>query len=340
VSLSQKLSRVPLTDRSVLQGIVGTIEFSLRLLDSVHIGSGELSLIVKSQSDVKRLAQDILAKKSIERAGAKAVDLTSIGLRFVRLGNRLCVLGSTLKGVIRARLELMAGKRGSEVTASACLTFAGPPPTKPPAPGSQGWRHVKIWGSAASVNREAESYLEEESISELCPVCNLLGAPGAVSRVLFGNACCDNCSTQLCTISEYGMMLEVLPLGTVLRGSVTLRGVAVEELGLLLIGMGFDGMNFKPVLLGRLKYAGKGMGRAVFSLEKLVVAPYSVSYLSELGVSAKQSGNGYIVEGGELGKLIGIAFAKARKRYPDVEPFSEAEEKEGISQELNLVRCS
>jgi hypothetical protein len=136
------------------------------------------------------------------------------------------------------------------------------------------------------------------------------------------------------------MLLEALPPGPVLRGLVTLRGVVIEELGLLLIGMGFDGVSFKPVLLGRLKYAGKGMGRAVFSLEKLVVTPYSVSYLSELGVGVKQSDYGYIVEGEELNKLIGIAFARARKRYPDIEPFSEAEEKERISQELNLVRCS
>lgn len=336
----QKLSRVPLTSRSALQGVTGVIVFSLKLLDGVHVGSGELNLIVRDLNAVKRFSREILAKKNIERVGAEIVNLISIGLKFVKLGTKLCIPGSTLKGVVRTRLELIAGKRGSGDTSSACLTFAGPPLTKLPTPGSQGWRHARIWGRAVSIDREAESYLEEEFVSELCPICNLFGAPGVASRTLFSNACCDNCSTHVCTVSEYNMRLEILSPGTVLKGSIALRGVVVEELGLLLIGMGFDGNNFKPILIGRLKYAGEGMGRALLSLEKLIVAIYSVDYLEKLGVGVKQGDEGYVVEGDELKKLVYTAFAKARERYPDIEPFSEAEEKERISQQLNLVRCS
>jgi len=339
VPLSQKLSRVPLTDRSSLKGVTGILIASLRLLDKVHVGSGEFNLIVSDWNAVKRLSQEVLASKAIERVGAQAVNLMSISLKFTRVGQKVCIPGSAIKGVIRTRLELMAGKRGSGNVTSVCLSFARPRMKGLPAPGSQGWRHARIWGLTVLVDREPESYLEEEQIFELCPVCNLFGAPGTASRVLFSDMCCDNCSTQMCAISEYNMRVDVLPPGTMLKSSIVLRGVTVEELGLLIIGMGFDGINFKPILIGRMKYSCEGMGKAVFSIEKLRVATYSLDYIKGLGVSIKQSTEGFVIEGEELKKLINVAFSKARERYPDVEPFSEAEEKENLSSQLNLVRC-
>ena len=342
MSSSQALNRVALTPRSLLSGIVGRLELKARLVDRVHVGSGELRLSIKDRGLVVKLARELLATKDPHRAAKRALELMSVEQAFVKLGDRLCIPGSTIKGLVRSRLELMAGRRGQDVKASACLSVAGPLLAKPPAPGLPGWRHAKIWGSAVLVERERESYHEEGLAADLCPICNLLGAPGVASRVYFSDLCCvERCSPSICAFQEYGMRLEVLEPGATLSGALTLRGVALEELGLLFIGLGFDGSSFKPLLVGRAKYMAENFGRVVFEPRSLVVVrELSVELLRSVGLSPRCEGRYCVVEGVELNKLLVEAFKAARGKYPDIEPFSEAEEKERLAASLNLARCS
>jgi len=340
MSLQQKLNKVQFTSRSDLTGITGKLEVILRLIDNIHVGSGELKLKFRDSTVVKRLAQDLISKKDIVRVGIEASNLMFIEQALVRVGGKVCIPGSTIKGLIRSRLELMAGKRGNDIIASACLSSAVPPPPKPPPIGSPGWRHARIWDKAISVLRESESYLEEEVIVDLCPICNLFGAPHIMSRVFFSDFYCgDGCDISECVFTEYGMRLEILRPNTVLKGNIVLRGVTLEELGLLLIGIGFDGTEFKPILIGRMKYAAEGFGKARFEVSKFVVSEYSINYLKSIDIELKRIDHHIVIDDG-LRRLLSIAFNEARKKFPDIEPFSEAEEKDRLATNLNLRRCS
>jgi hypothetical protein len=341
MSFSQRLNKVPLTSRDNLSQITGKLEVNLRLIDRVHVGSGGLKLKSKDPILIKRLAKEIISGKDISRIGVEAVNLVFIEQDFVRVGNKVCIPGSTIKGLIRSRLELMAGKRGNDVVASACLSIPSRPLTQPLPIGTPGWRHVRIWDKAVTVLREGESFLEEELVSELCPICNLFGAPHISSRVFFNDFYCeDRCEVTTCVFKDYGMRLEVLEPNSVFRGGVILRGVTLEELGLLLIGMGFDGNQFKPVLIGRMKYAAEGFGKVRFEVIKLIVSEYAIKYLEGVGISLRCIDFNYIIDGDELRKLLNLAFNEARKKFPDIEPFSESEEKDRLNVNLNLTRCS
>lgn len=342
----QSIKKVSLSDRWYLKGLTGTLHLELESLQHIAVFSGhtrlqgdEMSLRYAADS----IRKQVLAGKFIDINSVRgAIDKLRIVLKHIYTAGLPCIPGSTVKGTIRSRLELMAGGRGKLPEASACISVEEHIPRTPPTPGKPGWRHITIWGSAVTVERERESYIEEEYVAELCPVCNIFGGPGIASRVMFSDFC--GCKTVV-KDTVYGMPMEFLPPNCVLKGFVILRGLSLAELGLLLIGMGFNGSSFKPILIGRFKYAGKNIGKAVFRAVKLELRRVYLDMLrgdekERLGlknIALKAVGDLYIAEGATLNQILERAFNAARREYPDIELFSEAEEKELRARNLALV---
>ena len=253
------VDRRTFTDRCLLRGRVsGVLTLSCEVVKRIdgldnflHVGSGAAELaydknkireLVRSSRDIRELIKCLENKPDILRVEHMDV---------VKYAGEPYIPGTSLKGMVRARLELSF--RAVNNIVKACFTRASP---SIPAPGSPGWTHFRLWQPATLESRGRMCNLTRGN--RACVVCDLLGAPGLISRVYFGNLKHESGRLVKLELEHDGGSEKLIALepGSRFRGGeVALRGLTEAELGLLLIGLGAtDQGRFVLVLMGRSKY--------------------------------------------------------------------------------------
>jgi len=170
-------------------------------------------------------------------------------VKFMRVGDNVVVPGNTVKGAIRSRLELLfdcscynSFGRGSSTGVSS--------------------RYVNIFHPKDKGSDE----FDEDTNMYICPVCNVFGTAGLASRVIFTDLKLTD-STKIGMFSHEGVVYEVVTKNAEFVGSIIMKGLDEDEIGMVLYGMGCRGSSdFKVMLLGRFKYERRDFGRVKFSI--------------------------------------------------------------------------
>ncbi len=337
----------PFTGRDVLVGLTGVISYELVTRSYIHVGSGRSILGVSKDlaNAVKRanILEDALRIFKLPQY-REGVRFTCLEL--VRYGGKVCIPGSSIKGVVRSRLELLSSPINDRV--ESCFRVVDSPPMQvQPPQGSQGWRHARIWWDAPSQERVSTCNPLEGDYS-LCVICDIFGAPGVASRVFFSNACSDKVEVET-KVLDYGECLELIPPNKSFLGELSFTSLKPSELGLVLLGMGAgsDG-TFKEILLGKSRYrirrAREGskleLGRVVFKLRSIKLRDYSLSeYLSnepklkEILSKCSRSNYSIICRDEVLNELISELVRKALTKF---KTFSKADTFSEVRRKLEL----
>ncbi|RLE63831.1 MAG: hypothetical protein DRN53_01630 [Thermoprotei archaeon] len=215
----------------------------------LHVGTGKLKLFIAPQV-FDRVRKEREFSRIVNYMRGKPYLVKYDYAELVRFAGKLCIPGSTVKGMCRSRIELLAISRDENV--NFCFRFSSRTPPKEISKGEKGWRHFRIWASATWEDRISQCNPLKEG--NVCRTCDLFGAPGLTSRVFFG----DLYSEEDIVISmelDHEEKIEAIPPGSSFRGEISFMCLRPEELGLILIGLGAkrDG-SFARVLLGRSKY--------------------------------------------------------------------------------------
>lgn len=272
------VKREPYRDRRIFNPIEGIIEAEIEVcsqqkqgMDSyLFVGSGEEEVICRREDLERFLREGRWDHATLEKY---ARQLSIGGRAFQGLldpgkGERLrAILGASVKGNVKSRLQLIL--QPHEGIAIACL-YPASELRSPPRVRSNGWRHYEIWKESLQYSRGRPCNINVEP--NVCTVCNLFGAPGLSSLIEFGTFYMRQGTIR--ELVEGSEKLYAAIPGSKFIGSISFRGLRLEELGLLLIGMGYpepDGRP-RPVLLGSHKYRGLGknlMGRIVYNVISL-----------------------------------------------------------------------
>jgi len=332
-----KVVRRPFTPRDAdANRVSGALWARLEALSYIHVSSGRERIEVL-RSDLARPENLRFIEEALTQGRISQVERLTEAVRVgyidnVVYGGRVCVPGSTIKGLLRSRLELCPSQGGESL---ACLLTESPPLRSLPPPGQHGWRHARIWWPSVAEDRGPRCNPIAFGDYSLCIVCNLFGAPGVVGRVAPSNFCCE---ASCCEPRDlpYGERVYAIKPGSTLRGCIHFNSLTLEELGLLLIAMGITAQSTVgvEVLIGKHKYAYRDMGRARFVLEKLVVPARLVETLrSVASVEPRVSGSIAVIEGDGLTKLVKRAIEQALQEYPQYKSlhgFSEARKRDEV----------
>jgi len=229
-------------------GLEGVIELEMTVeSDYLHVGQGKRGVeLVKSVDDVEKLVEQALQGKlpNVEGYFSKEAFLLN------KQGDKVVIPGSTIKGLVRSRLELSIP--------GSCYIVSRPS------------------NSSSSVYKRIFNPLPKPSdrfdireYREVCPVCDLLGNSGLASRVSFSDFVMTSGKTSF--VSKANANYEVVTKGSKFIGKVVYRSIkSVEELGMLLYGFGLrqDGSS-KVMLLGRFKFSDRQFGRVKFSVKNM-----------------------------------------------------------------------
>jgi len=325
-------------DLVLSRGIYGSLEIHAGTRTLLHIGVGGESLSIDPHiiNNVKKIVFTSISRevnidyiiKELSRLiarhglGAKIYSIT-------RYNDRIVIPGTSLKGAVRSRLELLFKAVNYEVP--SCFRLAGPARSSPAPKGTHGWRHQRIWPSSLenrepSCNVSATEYWEDIKV---CIVCDMFGAPGLRSRVNFGN---------LEPISEVGairvgvliknrpIFFEFVDKDSMFKGVISIEGLSLEELGLLSIAMRL--LEDKPILIGRFKYvkhrvkkdnnvAEEWFGRLDIKPVRLRIpfyAEHSANLLKENNIGYTRKGVELVVENDVI-RLLKLAEDTAKKKY-------------------------
>jgi CRISPR/Cas system CSM-associated protein Csm3 (group 7 of RAMP superfamily) len=296
--------------RDRITGLCGSIEASIRAcakrlndpFDSyLHVGTGTLRFkIGLSEGEMWSL----LKRFGLERTAYLYSQEIVKGIDFSQMPSsqdRPIIPGSTVKGNVRARLELSF--RAIDGKVRVCFVRASKPES---AALRKAWRHRKIWGDVLRENRGP--CCDHTKGRPVCLLCDVFGATGLAGLVSFEDFTDRDVVLEQIE-GEYGIKLMAAPPGSEFIGSIHFTNLREEELGLLMLGMGLDGSKEgRPVLLGRLRYVGKiggkTIGRVRYSIRRLVLSPLSQPY--------QDLNPGSSAEGDILDQLVGSLSSKAR----------------------------
>jgi len=245
----------------------------------------------------------------------------------LRYGGKVVIPGSTLKGLCRARIQLLS-------TGKKYISFTLEPASKnirPPAKYFRGWRHFKLWFPATSEYRQ----LIRGSLSVDEDIFGRSSKTQSVaSRVFFGNLVAEGeCIDRL--VLDHGEKLEVVRKGTVFEGEISFIGLRPEELGLIVIGLRLH--EDKPVLIGRSKYRRREeTGEREVILGRLSISPveyrfrwYSKPVLEELKVGFEEEDGWIIIK--NVTDFTRLIAEKAFEKFPELrKDFDEVERLEEI----------
>jgi len=307
----------------------------------LHMGSGalELSYDERAVRELAVRAADVRDFIRILQSQPEAVKAEH--MEVVRYADRPCIPGSSLKGTVRSRLELSFTAVNRRVR--SCFHRAG----KPPASGQPGRVHFELWKPATEESRvigfrgrkpvrdrvcDATRVFDRVRV---CVVCDLLGAPGLASRVLFGNL--EHRKGRLIKLELDGHeKLWAFEPGSTFEGDVAFVSLREEELGLLLVGLGAtrDG-SFNPILMGKSKYRPRKVirsdppgweGKTVrFGAVKLDIKEMVFMHVGEGGPCED------VLVGDELKRRIGHLVARASHAYDGLNVgFSEVSRLSGM----------
>jgi len=240
----------------------------------IHIGSGSIKPLF-DLNKVKDVSMDELEKLTSELKFLENV-LPS------RSGNYY-IPGSSLKGAIRSRAELMFKNQAGEVP--ACFIVYNPREEPKEA-------HLRIWGDVIFENRFK---CDAGRFSRVCEVCDIFGAPSLLSKVSFGDLIpVDSDPVEIVEI--YNVPQMIFRKGTKFRGIIQFGGLENYQIGLLLHAMRV--LDNKPILIGRYKYKKvkiegreKYFGRLKFSITK--IEPDNIDISEALSAFKEKLGSFY-----------------------------------------------
>ena len=251
-----KATRRDMADPSAM--LMGKLRLICKVLEEVdgipnflHIGSGEYKLSYDEKA-LKALETKVTDLKGlIEHLQGQPEILRAEYMDIVRYANKPCIPGSSIKGTVRARLELsFTAEKGvvySCFHSADRLSYKNQP----------GWFHFKLWMPATQEQRNNNKVCNATAPYnkvKVCATCNLLGAPGLASRIFFGNL--EHVKGHLVRLElDRGEKIIAFAPGSVFQGDITFLGLRDEELGLLLVGLGANENGiFVPILMGKSKY--------------------------------------------------------------------------------------
>jgi len=215
--------------------------------DYLHVGSGKREVkLIKSVDDVRKLVDEVLQGKSPNVEGYFSREVFLLN----KYGDKVVIPGSTIKGLVRSRLELSIR--------DACYVVSR-------RSNSSSRVYKSIFKPAF---KRSDKFDPPESI-KVCVVCDLLGNSGLASRVSFSDFIMT--SGKVDYVKKLRGEYEVVTKGSRFVGKVVYRSIkSEEELGMLLYGFGFrqDG-NSRTLLLGRFKFADSKFGRVRFVCKNL-----------------------------------------------------------------------
>ena len=342
--VSVNVMRNPFTPRDVEQGALsGIINALIVTTTYVHVGSGaieprleesarriDLGWLLRKLAGTPRDFEEL--KNFFKQRGALIEEV----MTNVVYGGRVCIPGSTIKGLLRARLELTPSKDGVAVS---CMLAMTPPLTELPPRGVHGWRHARIWRESVFENRGSSCNPIATGDYTVCKVCDLFGAPGLVGRVYPSNFCCDlsSCERKEFSFGE-GKIERILAIkpGTVLEGSISFTSLTLDELGALFVAMGLRRgcLEGRELLIGKHKYMFRDMGVAKFRLESIEFPQRFEDVLRSVGIDCERQGYRIVCKDEALRKLVDLAIDDALSRYPQLRwlhDFSEVERKREVA---------
>lgn len=214
--------------------------YSLEVVSEyLYVGSGRLfvpNLTPISDADIENFLQ----------RGVLPVIEGRTFWEFSRSGDKIAIPGSTIKGLVRSRLELSIPE-ACYVVSSRSKFYSR--------------RYRQIF---KPVRKERDEFDPSEN-PYVCPVCDLLGNAGLASRVNFFDAILVK--GEPATRNGF----EVVKKGSVFKGRI-LGFVRDEvEAGMVFYGMGIRVVNNraegKVTLLGRFKFSDRSFGRVRFAVE-------------------------------------------------------------------------
>ncbi|MEM0338069.1 MAG: RAMP superfamily CRISPR-associated protein [Ignisphaera sp.] len=312
----------------------GVIEAEIEALSYIHVSMGrerlERLIDIKTAASLLNTVEEALIKGDIKALQRVSSYVALDYIDNVVYGDSVCIPGSTIKGLLRARLELCPAKDGSAIS---CMRSDVKPISSPPPPGAHGWRHARIW-KAVSENRGPYCNPIETQDYTICVVCDIFGAPGVVGRVMPSNFCCSLEAYEKRDL-PYGEKVYAIKPGTRLKGSIMFSALKLEEIGALLISMGIaKGSSIGiPVLIGKHKYAYPDMGKARFMVVALKAPLRFAETLAKWGLNCSVEHIEIICREKELQKLIDMAIDETLTRYPQLSQlhgFSEADVKDKV----------
>lgn len=276
---SLRVKRNPPRGRDEYTHLSGRVAFILKTLSKtenehidsfLHVGTGFERLWVSEK--IPTLASEIgkIELQKLAMSRWKEILGEKEYATMATVGNKPVIPGSSIKGNIRARMELSFVPKNGEVR--SCFSVASMRRT-------QSWRHRKIWRGRLDDDRGRPCSYDRER-TQVCLLCDIFGAQGLASLVELTDAVGER--VQLKQIDgEYDMKLLAAPPGSIFTGEMSFRNLRGSELGLIFLsGMRLDeNGRGKPVLLGRLRYkgmlAGKVFGRVKYEVKALTLSRWS-----------------------------------------------------------------
>ncbi len=289
--------------RSILKDLTGSLTFKVKVLNPVHMGGTGISLRAKEViTSVEKLRGGIEDKLRSLQQIVEGLPMERDVVSTFALGEerKPSILGSSLKGAIRSRLELSF--KGYNGRVPSCFSVTGGRAFVS-RKGRSGWRHQRIYPSSTEDRGFPCNYNKYRTV---CKVCDIFGAPGLASRVYFPSIEFE-CDTETFEASFTGYV-ETIPSNCEAVGTMSFVDMEPYELGLVLIGMG----DMKPLLIGFGKYREHREGR----MGKIKIEPVGWSFLpisSGIGFEEKER----LLRIRNAEELWKVLVAEARKKYSD-----------------------
>ncbi len=321
----------------------GVLEIELRVSDDsyLHITSSTVSYIPSSREIVEKVREIINRYKDGEAILDEIIKgkLVEQGKgnywEYFKLAGVPVIPGSSLKGAVRSRLELLF--KPVEKLTPACFTRESLGISEP-VEGTPGWRYKKIWWDSIKEYRDrpcnATNWEYYEDI-KVCRICDIFGAPGLASRVHFSTLypsdtnCTEYLDVILSCSKNIHVMVEAVKPSTVFKGEILVNGLELVELGLLATGLKL--YSGRELLIGRLKYKQvvRCLGNEPIIMKFGRVRANVVSFrlpiilrelLDSLNIGYTVTQGSLVVEGSELEKLLRQAIEAAYNTYSQYIP--------------------
>lgn len=164
-------------------------------------------------------------------------------------GVNYVIPGSTVKGTVRANLELSFKPVNGRVYACLSVTDEDNVPSS---------RFIKIANELGIIFDRSPC----TNANNVCLICDLFGTMGLSSRVFFTDFVAENPKLESCDVQ--GLTYRVFTKNSRFVGRLYMWARNLAEVGLVLVGMGILGNESVPVLMGSWKYACKDFGLVKF----------------------------------------------------------------------------
>jgi len=182
--------------------------------DYLHVGSGIVDVVLTSDvGDLTDMIERILKGESLTSFASLNSMFSRPAHLLSRVGDRVVIPGSTIKGMVRTRLELSIP--------NACYIVDMQSRNY-----SQRYREIF----------KPDQRKRADRFPQVCPVCDLLGNTGLASRVEFSDFTLNG--DWIDFVSSGSESYEVVKKGGKFSGRVTFKVKSPEELGMILWGFG------------------------------------------------------------------------------------------------------